>query len=148
MTWPTASLGKPIAEHLLQLFKLRDRVHLHVRMPGVMLHEILVVLFSGVERFERFERRDDRPIKCICLVELINVSPGDALVVFIGVEDRRAVLSADVGALPIELRRVVRGEENAQQLSVADLRRVIANLNHFRVIGLSAADGSVVSRLR
>ena len=38
-------------------------------------------------------------------------------------EDRRAILRADVIALPVELGRIVRREKDIEQLGVADLRR-------------------------
>src|SRR4051812_5692710 len=50
-------------------------------------------------------------------------------------EDRGPVLVATVAELPVFRERVDVVPENLQQLLVADLRRIIDNLDRFRVAG-------------
>ena len=52
-----------------------------------------------------------------------------------------------IGALPVELRRIVRHrEEDLQQLAVGDLGRVVDNLHALGVPGVAAHRRVVASR--
>src|SRR5215469_14885250 len=55
-------------------------------------------------------------------------------------KDRRAVLLAVIGALPVHLRGIVNGPENIQQLLVAELRRIKRDLHGFGVASSVRAD--------
>ena len=59
------------------------------------------------------------------------------------VEDDGAVLRAGVGALPVQRRRVVRGEEDVEEVAVADDVGVEVDLDDFGVAGAPGADGVV-----
>ena len=59
----------------------------------------------------------------------------------------RAVLVADVRALPVQLRRVVLGEEDGEQLLVGDALRVVGDLDDLGVARAVAAD-LLVGRVR
>ena len=75
-----------------------------------------------------------RPSRCCCCVAS-------------AIEDRRAVLRADVGSLLVELRRIVRDrEEDLEQLAVRDARRVVDDLDRLGVTGPAGADDLVVAR--
>src|SRR5439155_22741702 len=77
-----------------------------------------------------------------------DIGMGDPPLLVVGVEDRRPVLPADIGPLPVLLRRIVGDrEEDLQQLAVADAAPVVPNLDRFGVIGGAGADGLVVGRL-
>ena len=68
--------------------------------------------------------------------ELRDVGGGDRLLAFVGGKNDRTVLRPDVRSLSALLRRVVRHrEENLQQLTVGDLRRVIGDLHRLGVSG-------------
>src|SRR5437868_14488458 len=55
-------------------------------------------------------------------------------------EDRRAILGADVIALTVELGRVVSGEEDVEQIVVADLIGSEGHADRFGMTGIAAAD--------
>src|SRR6185369_6946818 len=58
---------------------------------------------------------------------------------------RRAILRAGVRALAVQLRRVVHdGEEDLQDLAVADLLRIVLDLDRLGVSGRAGADHGVV----
>ena len=65
---------------------------------------------------------------------------GSALLLLILREDRGTVLRADIIALAIELCRVVRREEDVEQLVVADLIGIEGDADGFRMPGVAAAD--------
>src|SRR6516164_2934980 len=56
------------------------------------------------------------------------------------VEDRRAVLAADIEALPVAGGRIVDPPERLEQLCVADLGRVEPHLDRFGMAGAAPAD--------
>ena len=88
---------------------------------------VLVVGLGLEELLERLERGGDRLVENPRPLELLDVGLGDAALLVARVEDRRAVLRADVAALAVDLRRVVGdGEVDAQQLAVSDAPRVVA----------------------
>src|SRR5581483_5205403 len=56
------------------------------------------------------------------------------------VEDDRAILRADVGALAVQRRWIVNGEEDLEDLSIGDELRVKRNLHYFSMPGIAGAD--------
>ena len=54
-------------------------------------------------------------------------------------EDRRAVLRADIIALPIKLRRIMRRKMNVEDVGVADKCRIISHPNCLGMAGIAAA---------
>ena len=56
------------------------------------------------------------------------------------IKNNGPILCSDVGALPIQSRRIVIGPENIEQIVVFNLRRIEFNLHHFRVAGLVGAN--------
>src|SRR6185437_9890086 len=66
---------------------------------------------------------------------------GDAFLLVVGVEDRRAVAGADVVALAIHRGRVVDLEKEFQQRAVADARRIEGDLDRFGVGAVVAVRG-------
>src|SRR5262245_60573922 len=77
-----------------------------VRVVGVSRRVVLVILLGPVERLQRLQLRRDLALEDALLVELTDVGLGEAPLLRIGEEDRRAVLASDVGPLPVDLRRV------------------------------------------
>src|ERR1700677_323987 len=63
------------------------------------------------------------------------------------VKDRRAVLAAEIEALPVAGSRIVDPPERLEQLRVADLGRVEPDLDRLRVTGAVPAD-PLVGRVR
>src|SRR5256886_13196291 len=59
------------------------------------------------------------------------------------VEDRRAVLAAEIEALAVAGGRIVDPPERLQQLRVADLGRIEPHLDRLRVAGAAPADPPV-----
>src|SRR2546428_13245475 len=64
---------------------------------------------------------------------------GDLPLLVVVIEDRRAVLRADVVVLAVHRRGVVHAEEVAEQLLVAELRRIEGHLDSLGVPGVAAA---------
>src|SRR5215468_2268078 len=107
-----------------------------------MLFEVtLVVLLGPVERGRRGDLRDDLPLARL----LFGVARCDRgfLLASVMVEDRRAVLAAEIEALAVAGRRVVDPPEHLQQLRVADLGRVEPHLDGLGVAGAMPADPPV-----
>ncbi len=65
---------------------------------------------------------------------------GRGLLLGVVIEDDRAVLRADVGALPVLGGRIVDREEHIQEVAVGDHRGIEADLHHLGVAGAAAAD--------
>src|SRR5205085_5934067 len=119
-----------------------------VWLPGVPGGVILVVRLGLVEALERRDLRDDRAIEHLRRVELRDVRGGDALLVLIRVEDRGAVLPADVGALAVFRGRIVGDrEEHLEESPVAELVRVVPDLHGLGMAGPAGAHRLVVRRL-
>src|SRR3712207_8426503 len=78
------------------------------RPPKSTLFPYTTLFRSDVERLQRLQTGDDLPVEDAGPVELVDVRFGDALLVGVGVEDRRAVLRPDVRPLPVQRGRVVR----------------------------------------
>ena len=109
---------------------------LDVGIAGVVERVVLVIVFAAVEVLQRSDLGDDLFGEDFGGVELGDVGGGDPFLFFVGVEDGRAVGSADVGALAVELSRVVgNSEEDAQEGAGGDFGGVVDNLDGFGVAG-------------
>ena len=62
---------------------------------------------GGIERFQLVDARHDRTFENLQVVKLFDVRLGHALLIAVRIENSRAVLRANIRALPVELRRVV-----------------------------------------
>src|SRR5258706_5277753 len=98
---------------------------------------VLVVILGGVEGLELFHGGDDGIVEGLGVVELFDVGLGYLFLFFALIEDRGAVLGALVGALAIFGGGVVGGEEDAQELAIGDLRRVVGDADGFGVTGVA-----------
>src|SRR5215831_15955585 len=107
-----------------------------------MLFEVaLVVLLGPVERGCGGDLRDDLPLARL----LLGIARCDRgfLLARVMVEDRRAVLAAEIEALAVAGGRIVDPPEHLKQLRVADLGRVEPHLDRLGVAGAVPADLSV-----
>src|SRR5277367_6841033 len=106
--------------HEVRMF-LTHLAHLWKRMePDVGLIEmlsdvILVVVLCRIEGCEGLERRDNRTGKDLGSCQLLDFGLRDASFGFIGEEDRRTVLRADIVVLTIELGRVMGVKKDVEQ---------------------------------
>ena len=109
---------------------------------GVLVQVLLVVVLGVVEVAGRGDLGGDPPVArpTELGLELIPYPLRGRQLLRRGGVDRRAVLGADVVALPHALGRVVVLEEGLEQLLVADLGRVVAHVHDLGVPGPSAAD--------
>src|SRR5438105_10355645 len=83
--------------------------------------------------------------ECLSLCQLFYVRFGDALLPGILVKNRRAVLPAEIRALPVQLRRIVGyAKEHFKKLSVGDLGWIECDLNRFGVSRSALAHNFVV----
>src|SRR5437867_10759285 len=95
----------------------------------------LVVLLRAIERGRGRDLGDDRPLEAPGLLEA-RLRGARRRLLLPGVEeDRRAVLLADVGALAVQLRRVVVLPEHVEELLVGDACRVVLHLHALGVAG-------------
>src|SRR5215467_15346911 len=107
-----------------------------------MLFEVaLVVVLGPVERRRGGDLRDDLPLARL----LLGIARCDRgfLLASVMVEDRRAVLAAEIKALAVAGGRIVDPPEHLKQLRVADLGRVEPHLDRLGVAGATPADPSV-----
>jgi hypothetical protein len=104
----------------------------------VLLQVPLVVLLGPVERGRRGDLGDDLPLARL----LLGVTRRDRGVQLarVMVEDRRAVLAADVEPLAVTRGRIVDPPERLEQLRVADLGRVEPHLDRLGVAGAVPTD--------
>ena len=135
-----------LTESLVHFIYFRQGPLTHVRMVLVALHKVLVILLGRIETIQRLECGDDWLVESLALLKLANVQLGCTLLLLPLIENGGAILSAPVQTLAIEMRRVMCGEENFQQLIKADLCRVVGDLDRLGVVSLSRRDGLVSSR--
>src|SRR5256886_8450293 len=95
-------------ELLLQPLHLRQVVEDDVRRLGVAGEIVLVILLRGMEVLERRHMGDDRTREDVGLVQLIDIGLCGLFLGRARVEDRRTVLAPLVGALAVQLGRIVR----------------------------------------
>ena len=67
-------------------------------------HVILVIVLGRVEGGQLFDRRGDRRIEGLRVVELLDVRLGDGFLIVIFVEDDGSILPAAIGALAVDGR--------------------------------------------
>src|SRR6185369_15459901 len=108
---------------------------------AMLLEVTLVVLLGPVERGRGGDLRDDLPLARLLLC--ITGCDRGFLLAGVMVEDRRAVLAAEIQALAVAGGRIVDLPENLQQFRVADLGRVEPHLDRLGVAGAVPADLSV-----
>jgi len=89
-----------------------------------MLRQIvLVIAFGRIEALVVFDLRDDLAAIHMRLVELRDIRIGDLALRCVRREYGRAILRAVIGALIVQLRRIVRDrKEDLQQLAGRHLR--------------------------
>src|ERR1700719_2654359 len=134
--WPIVRLT--VADLFLRLLigaQLPDlglRIDDDVRIQGIPGRIVLVISLGLIEGLQRDDLGDDWTVEDMGLVQLVDVGLGHALLLVIGVKDRRAVLPARVRTLPIQLRRVVSDrEKDLDDLTVSDSARGVDDLDGF-----------------
>jgi len=101
-------------------------------MCASVLREILLMIFfRAIERWRRFDLRDDRSPKASALFQFGVFRFSGRLLFRRVVENNRAVLRTDVGALAIARSRIMVAPENVQQLPIGNLRRVKDYFDYF-----------------
>src|SRR4051794_15010240 len=104
--------------------------------PQPPLREVLlVVVLRAPELRGRLDLRRDRAAEAAALLELLARGARGGLLLGRVDEDDGAVLSPDVGALPVQLRRVVRAPEDVEQTVVRHGRGIELHLDDLRVAG-------------
>src|SRR3954462_4499503 len=104
----SGSLGVDIRELLLERYQLRLVVDDDVALIGVLLQVVLMVILGGVECRQPGHLGHDRPRECLRRGQLLDVAVRNLLLALVTVENRRTVLGPVIGALAIQLRRIVR----------------------------------------
>lgn len=111
-----------------------------VGLIGIIEKVILVVTFGRIELVERHNLGDDRATVATVGLQFGDYLVGDALLLRRVKEDCRAVLRANIGALPVERGWIVGGEKDLQNLAEADLIWIECDLNNFGMAGASRAN--------
>ncbi len=131
-----STLYKLLLQHLQEvLAELRYlwRNHRHaIRLILVIGKVFLMVILSHEELIELVTSVTIGLSEIFCIPapdELL----GDLLLLVIMIEDRRAVLRTDVGALTVQRGWIVDGEEDIQQVPIGDDIRVKMDLHDFGV---------------
>src|SRR5918997_215600 len=124
---------EPFEVLLAELRDLRRDHDLAIRLVRVVPVVLLVVVLGDVERLERRHLGDYGVVPDALGLDLRDELLGDAALLLVVVEDRGSVLRPDVGALPVQRRGVVDGEENLQDLPERDRLRIERDLNDLRV---------------
>src|SRR5689334_5067797 len=143
VSWPimtsvsTRFLGHPRLTN--PIFKASVLSVLNVAVGEAAFFEILLMIFFRAPEFGGGnDLGDDRPGKT-CLRGFPG-SPGFHQLFGRVVKNRRAILSADIGTLAIQGRRVVIVPEYFEQVVVADHLRIEGDFDGFRVAGPVGAD--------
>src|SRR5579885_2639156 len=130
--------------HLAHLWKrMESDVGLIEMLPDV----ILVVVLCRIERREGLERGDNRTGKDLGLCQLPDFGLRSASFGFIGVEDRRPILRADIVVLTIELGRVMGVKKDVEQPIVRDLSRVVPDADGLGVPRVTLANAAIICGL-
>ena len=106
---------------LLEILNLGKIVDYYVNLIRMMRKIVLVVALRFIKRLERRHFSYDRRAKHFGLVELIDISLRNALLFFITIEDRRALLRPRFGPLAFQFSWVmcVR-KEDFEKLAISD----------------------------
>ncbi len=113
--------------------------------PSGSFDVVLMIGFGRVEGRRRPDLGGDWRRESAGLIEFGDGLAGDFLLRVAGGPDAGAVLTSDVGSLPIDLRRVVHAEECVDKLAVGDAAGVEDDLDRLGVSGVAIADIAVGS---
>lgn len=120
-----------------------------VTLPRIARVIVLVIILGRpVVAVERHDLRDDRLPEHLLALELgDHVERGVALRIRMREHDG-TVLGADVVALPVQLGRIVRREEDLEDLAITDARGIERHVHHFRVPGIAVAHVAITGIAR
>src|SRR5262245_40229004 len=114
-----------------------------IRMLGGI---VLMIVLGRIECRERDHLSDDWNWKNPGMIELIDIGLCDPLLVRIGVENCRAILSAGVGSLPVELSGIMSDrKKHFEKLTICNSRWVKDDLHRFGVSRAAGRNHLVVS---
>src|SRR5438128_2539597 len=106
---------------LPEILDLGKIVKDYVRLIRMMRKIVLVVALRFVKRLERRHFSCDGRAKHFGLVQLIDISLRNALLLFVTIEDCRAILRPGIGPLAIQFSRVMRDrKEDFEKLAIRD----------------------------
>src|SRR5215472_2424671 len=88
-------------QHLSQVVYFGQVIDPYIRIVGVMDRVVLVVVFSRIKASQGDDLGYDSPGIDLRLVELVDISLGDAFLLVVGIKDRRTILSPVVRSLAI-----------------------------------------------
>src|SRR5438874_50426 len=109
-------------ETLAQFLQLGRDDREAIGVPLALVRPIILMVSFGLPPVAHWlDRGDDAPAEF--LIRPRDRLAGPAVLLFALREDRRAILGADVVALPVELRRVVGGKKDVEQVVVTQLLR-------------------------
>lgn len=140
---------QPVRELLPEFRELRPDHDRAVALPRIArVIVLMIVLGRPVIAVERHDLRDDRLAEHLLALELADhVERGIALRIRMREHDR-PVLRADVVALPVQRGRIVRREEDLEDLAIADARRIERHVDDFRVARVAFADVAIAGIAR
>lgn len=110
-----------------------------VGLVAVEVEVVLVIVFSGVEGCGFFDGGNDGLTVDVLVIEFLLVFLCKGLLGVVVIKDHGAVLRADIITLTVECSRVVCFPEDFKQFIVADLFRIVGDLEHFRMTGGAGA---------
>ena len=85
----------------MQSRQLRKIVIGNVRIMRIPGHVILMILLRKIKRPERCDLCDDRFLKDLGAIQLLDIGLRDALLFLVGIEDLGAILRAFIGSLAV-----------------------------------------------
>ena len=95
-----------------------------------------MITLSRIEVPSGFDLGNDRNIERVRLIELGDVRLGDTRLFRIGREYCRAILSPDIRALAVELRRIMGNRKiDLQDAAITDAAGIEGDLDRFRMPG-------------
>jgi hypothetical protein len=137
-----------IGEFRAKMLNLGSIVEEDVGLHGMQFGVILMISLRRIKPLQRHDLSHDLRGKDASGIELSNVGLGDVFLFIVRVEDDGSVLRALVRALAVELGRIQRNrEEDAKQLPISDLGRIVDDLDRLGVAGFAGADGLVFGGL-
>ena len=95
----------------------------------------LMIIFRRIKFIECGDFRDDRPVVNFGFRDFFDDLFGNAFLLVRMIKDRRTIRTADVVSLPIERRRIVNREKDAQKIGKRKLLRIEFDLCDFGVAG-------------
>src|SRR6266498_751188 len=106
---------------LPEILKLWKIVKDYVRLIWMMRKIVLVITLRFIKRLERRDFSYDGPVKHFGLVQLIDISLCNALLFFVTIKDRRAILRSGIRPLAIQFSWVMCDrKENLEKLAIRD----------------------------